>query len=141
MTSLYLDGGAAEYADGGACPWDALVEVVEPPPRRLPGHEPRHVHHLAAAAQVRHLPPQRLLRLPLRSSLPAGLGVWDRVLAGGGEAEPRPRGHHLANGEGEGCVSRRRIQTIRKQYKKTDTAVDESAKIKVRIPLSRACSL
>jgi hypothetical protein len=95
-----LDGGAAEDADGGARPGDVLVEAVEPFPRRLAGHEPRDMDHLAAAAEVRHLPPQRRLR-PLHSSRysltrfdgGAGFGAGGAVWVRGWGDEAEPRGH------------------------------------------------
>jgi len=57
----------------GAPPGDGPVEAVEPLPRLVAGHEPRDVHHHAAAAQVRHLPPRRLRPLRLSLSFPLRL--------------------------------------------------------------------
>jgi len=68
-----LGAEAAEDADVGAPPGDGPVEAVEPLPRLVAGHEPRDVHHHAAAAQVRHLPPRRLRPLRLSLSFPLRL--------------------------------------------------------------------
>jgi hypothetical protein len=97
-----LDDGATEDADGGARPGDVLVEAVEPFPRRLAGHEPRDMDHLAAAAaaKVGHLPPQRRLR-PLRPSRSfltrfdggAGFGAGGAVWVQGWGDEAELRGH------------------------------------------------
>ena len=105
-----LFGRAAEDADFGARPGDGLVEVVEPPPRLLPGHEPGDVDHLAAAAKVRHLLSRRLRRLRLSQSLPLPLprcvagDAWVlggvRVCAWGRADEAEARSHWRCGGKG-----------------------------------------
>ena len=89
-----LDGGAAEDADGGARPGDALVQLLEKLPRRLPRHEPRDVHHLAPAAALAPASSLLLLPLPLPPLPRRGLGLGRRA----GAARPSLNGDAGAAG-------------------------------------------